>query len=571
MTQETPPTSVADRPSQPDETPEPFSSVEKSDSEPLKKTKSEDKYPPQTTVNIVMFACFLATFLVALDRTIIATAVPVITNRFHSLADVGWYASAYMLTMCGFQLMVGRIYTFYNPKWVYLINILIFELGSLICGIAPNSTTLIVGRAVAGLGSCGIFGGAIVIIVYILPLHKRPAYTGLFGAVFGISSVAGPLLGGAFTDHVSWRWCFYINLPLGAIVIPIVFFFLNLDFEPSQKITWKERVMQLDPYGSALFIPGVVCLLLALQNGGILWPWDSARVIALLVLFGILITGFIAVQFWRQETATVPPRIVRESRSIIAGVLFCFCSGGGWMIYVFYLPIWFQAIKNASAMKSGIMTIPFVLGIVISSIMAGFLTKTVGYYTPWMYISCIVAPIGAGLMTTFTTHTNHSKWIGYQALYGLGVGIGMQQPSVAAQTVLNKKDVSTGVSLIFFAQNLGGAVFVSVANNVFTNKLSQSLGSIPGLDGDLVTTVGATELRKYVPQELLGEVLVKYNGALRMAFIVATAMTTSSVLGAALMEWRSVKKDAGPGGRPKTKESEGSQEEKGWEKCKETA
>ena len=232
------------------------------------------------------------------------------------------------------------------------------------------------------------------------------------------------------------------------------------------------------------------------------------------------------------------------------------------MVFVYYLPIWFQAIKGVSAMKSGIMTIPLVLGLVITSIMAGFLTKKVGYYTPWMYISCVITPIGAGLMTTFTTHTNHSKWIGYQAMYGLGLGLGMQQPSVAAQTVLPKKDVPTGAALIFFCQTLGGSVFVSVANNIFDNKLSQSLSSIPGLYGELVTNVGATDLRKVVPADMLDVVLVKYNASLITTFIVGTAVATATFFGAALMEWRSVKKEAGPGGRPRSAKSDGSQQEK---------
>ena len=545
-----------------DDSPASPSSDIKSSSDELQKTPTEDQYPPQATVNIVMFACFLAAFLVALDRLIIATAIPVITNHFDSLADVGWYASAYLLTMCSFQLICGRIYTFFNPKWVYLSCITIFELGSLVCGVAPNSTTLIVGRAIAGLGSCGIFSGAIILIVHVLPLHKRPAYTGLFGAVFGIASVAGPLLGGAFTDHLTWRWCFYINLPIGGVVIAIVFFFLNIDFGARQQLTWKEKLLKLDPYGSALFLPGMVCLLLALQNGGTLWAWGSGRVIALLVIFGLTMIGFVAVQIWKQEDATVPPRILTHYRSVVAGCIYATFGGAGMMVFVYYIPIWFQAIKGVSAMKSGIDTIPMVVGLVISSIMAGFLTKKTGYYTPWMYISCVITPIAAGLITSWTPHTNHSKWIGFQAMYGLGLGFGMQQPSVAAQTVLPKKDVPTGAALMFFSQTLGGSIFVSVANNIFDNKLAQSLSNIPSLNDGLVTKVGATDLRKYVPTELLNEVLIKYNAALRTAFIVGTAVAAATIFGAALMEWRSVKQDAGPGGRPKSAKSDGNQQEK---------
>ena len=159
----------------------------------------------------VVVALCLAIFLVALDNTIIAVAIPKITDEFSALNDVGWYASSYLLTTCAFQLLFGKFYTFFSIKWVFLIAIGIFELGSLVCGVAPSSIALIIGRAVAGVGSAGIFSGGLTIIAYSVPLTKRPIYTGLIGGMYGIASVAGPLMGGAFTDRLTWRWCFYSN------------------------------------------------------------------------------------------------------------------------------------------------------------------------------------------------------------------------------------------------------------------------------------------------------------------------------------------------------------------------
>jgi hypothetical protein len=175
----------------------------------LDKPTDEAQYPGGFKLITVVIALCFAVFLVALDNTIVATAIPRITNDFHSLDDVGWYASSYLLTTCAFQLLFGKFYTFFSIKWVFLLAIGIFELGSLICGVAPNSVALILGRAIAGVGSAGIFSGGLIIIAYSVPLEKRPIYTGLIGAMYGIASVAGPLMGGAFTDHLTWRWCFY--------------------------------------------------------------------------------------------------------------------------------------------------------------------------------------------------------------------------------------------------------------------------------------------------------------------------------------------------------------------------
>lgn len=447
--------------------------------------------------------------------------------------------------MSGFQLFIGRVYTFYNPKTVYISCLAIFELGSLICGVAPNSATLIVGRAIAGLGSSGMMSGAITIIVFIVPLRSRPAYTGMFGAVFMIASVAGPLLGGLFTDKVSWRWCFYINLPIGGLMAVILFFALKLPAAATErkKESLKTNLGKLDPIGTAVFLPAIVCLLLALQWGGTTYDWSNWRIILLLVLSGILFIIFVYLQHLFQEHATVPPRILKY-RAVSAGVTYAFFSGSAMMTLTYFLPIWFQAIKGASAVHSGIMNLPAVLGITVSSITAGFLTRKIGYFTQWMYLSCILSSIGTGLISTFSTTTNHPKWIGYQALWGIGLGFGMQQPSVGAQVSLPRKDVATGASMMFFAQALGGAIFVSVANNIFDNTLFHDLQEIPGVDADVITHVGATDLRKMVPSNLLGPVLVAYNDALRSAFYVCVGLSCATILGCLTMEWKNLKKVA---------------------------
>ncbi|KAF3169213.1 hypothetical protein TWF788_010690 [Orbilia oligospora] len=245
--------------------------------------EEETVYPGRLKVVLITIGLMLAVFLVALDQTIIATAIPRITDRFQSIRDIGWYGSAYFLTGTALQPTFGRVYKTFSIKGTFLTAIGFFELGSLICGVAPNSATLIVGRAIAGIGVGGIFSGCILILAHILPLRKRPLAIACLASVWGIASIIGPLLGGAFTDHVSWRWCFYINLPLGAISVIVVTLVLKLPHK-SEGLTLRERIYQLDLVGAAILIPTVVSLLLALQWGGTTYAWNDPRIIGLFII-----------------------------------------------------------------------------------------------------------------------------------------------------------------------------------------------------------------------------------------------------------------------------------------------
>lgn len=445
-----------------------------------------------------------------------------------------------MLTNCAFQLSFGKMYQFYSVKFVFMTAIALFEIGSAICGAAPSSVAFIIGRAIAGVGSAGIMSGAITVIVYAVPLHKRPLFQGLFGAVFGLASVVGPLLGGAFTSKVTWRWCFYINLPFGGVAMVFIFFLLTIPKRASERLQNRQKLAHLDALGVFFLLPGVICLLLALQWGGTEYAWRSARIIALLVLAGVLLIAFVAVQILRPETATIPPRIFCQ-QSILAGFCATFTVGASMMIIVYYLPIWFQAIQNVSAVDSGIRLLPLVLPMVAASVITGALTARIGYYTPFMLFGVVLLSIGAGLLTTLQVTTGEGKWIGYQVLYGFGMGCTFQAPNLAAQTVLPTIDVPVGTSLMFFSQLLGGAIFTSVGSNVLSTELLKRLAGIPGVDPAEVLNQGATELTKSVGTEALPAVLEAYNGSLRKVFQVGLIMTCLTILGAAALEWRSVK------------------------------
>ncbi|KAM6534961.1 hypothetical protein FALCPG4_004577 [Fusarium falciforme] len=510
----------------------------------------DPKPEPETSTNdqafisggklaLILAALYATMFLVALDRTIIGTAVPRISTEFHALDDISWYASAYLITSSATQLLWGRIYTFYSTKLIFIAAVVIFEVGSALCGAAPNSTAFIIGRAIAGMGSAGIFSGSSVILTQILPLEKRPMYIGMMGSIFGVASIVGPLMGGAFTDNVTWRWCFYINLPIGGAVLAVLFVFLHVP-QVTNTETLKRQFIRMDPIGTVLFLPGIVCLILALQWGGASYPWSDGRIIALFVVAGVLLLAFIGVQIWRQEDATTPPRIVSQ-RSVACGIVYAMCIGGGMISLLYTLPIWFQAIKGTSAIQSGIDTIPLVLSLVVGAIMSGAIITRTGYYVPWMFVATILTSVGSGLMTTFKTNTGHSAWIGYQVLFGLGLGTGMQQPSMAAQTVLSQSDVSIGISLMFFSQSLGGAVFICIGQSIFVNYLSDGLKAVSGINIQAILEAGATALSDLVPANKLHEVLVVYNDALQKAFIVVVAVSAFMVVPALGMEWRTVK------------------------------
>ncbi|PVH89679.1 MFS general substrate transporter [Cadophora sp. DSE1049] len=520
----------------------------------VKKDAEEDmQYPHGLKLWIILSALCLAVFLVALDQTIISTAIPKITDRFKSIQDIGWYGSSYLLTATALQPTFGRIYTIFDIKYTFMTAIVIFEIGSLVCATAPTSNALIVGRAIAGMGTGGLFSGAIVILAYCLPLRKRPAAFGLIGGMWGIASVAGPLLGGVFTDEISWRWCFYINLPIGAVSIVVIYFFLRIKRENNpDNLSITQRILKLDLIGASILVPAVICLLLALQWGGSTYPWNNSRIIGLFVGFGLLTIIFVYTQIRLGDRGTLPPRLFKN-RNVVCALAFALFFGSGFFAIIFYLAIYFQSVKGSSATKAGIQLLPLLISTVISSMVTGGLITAIGYYVPVMLFCMVLFSIGAGLITTFDTHTPFAQWFGYQIITGAGIGVGFQGGIVVVQTVLPLSDVPVATACVSFFQTLGGALFIAVAQTLFQNGLLSGIEKYsPSLPSQLFLRSGATQIREIL-KELgqegeLENVLRAYVDGLRGTFWITAACAIAAFFCCVGLEWRSVKDGHGQGG-----------------------
>jgi hypothetical protein len=268
--------------------------------------------------------------------------------------------------------------------------------------------------------------------------------------------------------------------------------------------------------------------------------WSNGRIIALFVLAGVLLIIFGVVQVKLPATATLPPHVFKQ-RSVLSALLATTCIGAGNYLFVYFLPIYFQVCKGASAAQSGIRLLAMLLPMVFGSITGGMINTKIGYYTPLGIIGSCVMAVGAGLITTFGPGTGEGKWIGYQVLYGIGLGYCFQIPNLAAQTCLPKKNVPTGIALMIFGQLLGAAVFVAVGENVLGNQLVSRLSSVPGFDSSLVTSGGITSLLNSFPPSSDATVISAYNAALQKVFQVGLIVSCISVLGLASLEWRSVK------------------------------
>ncbi|OJD19720.1 hypothetical protein AJ78_00343 [Emergomyces pasteurianus Ep9510] len=491
----------------------------------------------------LILGLMLAMFVVALDNTIIATAIPKLTAEFVALLDVGWYGSIYILCTVALQPTFGKIYSFWDTKYTFLTAIFIFEVGSVICAAATSSNMFIVGRAISGCGAAGVFSGVMTIVGYAARVEQRPACLAFVVSMFAVSAIVGPLLGGVLTDKASWRWCFWINPLIGSGAVVAVIVFFKSPKRHACTLTPIEKAREMDIPGSALLIGGCTCLLLALQQGGTRYAWADARIWGLLAIgFPLLIALFIYQQIRRGERATIPPGLFMQ-RTVLSCSLFAFFQMATVFVHVFYLPFYFQSIQGVSAIDSGIRSIPYLLANVVPAIVVAGVLPKAGYYTPFMIAGGIFAVVGAGLLYTLKVDSPAAEWIGYQIIAGFGVGLSAQLPIVAIQTILKPKDYPVGNAIYLFFQNLGGSITISIAQTILQNTLYHEIPlAVPSpISAQDVINAGVTNLRESFPSTVLAGILKAYMTAINRAFALPIAMAALTLISACFVEWKSVK------------------------------
>ncbi|KAI3576306.1 major facilitator superfamily domain-containing protein [Fusarium oxysporum f. sp. albedinis] len=499
------------------------------------------QYPKGLEMFFIMLALVLSITLCSLDQTIVATAVPKITDQFGRLQDISWYGSAYFLTLGAFQSLWGKIYKFFPLKISFLVSILIFELGSLISAVARNSTTVIVGRSIAGLGASGIAPGVYTIPAFIAEPEKRATYTGFIGLSYGIAAVAGPLIGGGLTDGASWRWCFYINLPIGGLAVLVIL--LTFKTPAGVKVvdaTLKEKLLQMDFIGTALVMGASLSLLLALQYGGVTHAWNSSVVIGLLVGFVLMVTALIGVEFWLGERAMLTPRLIRQ-RTVWVNAVWGFFFAGSYFITLYYLPIYFQSIDNQSPIGSGVRNIPLIALFSVATFASGKAITKTGTAAPYLVVSSVIVTIASGLFYTLDIGTSTGKWVGYQILAGFGYGIGLQVPVVISQAFAAPSDMAPVTSIIIFARTLGGTFLITAAQSGFINQIIHKLSrTAPTVDPALVTETGATTLRQNFSGAELDGILHAYAWGIKVAFAITIAACGITVITSLFTKWTNI-------------------------------
>ncbi|KAJ5374198.1 efflux pump antibiotic resistance protein [Penicillium concentricum] len=420
---------------------------------------------------IAVCAILSSTFLFSLDNTVVADVQPNIVNDFGSAEKLPWVGAAFGLGATSI-LPWGKAYGVFNIKWLYVGTVIIFEIGSAICGAANNMTALILGRVIAGVGGSGMYSGCLTYLAITTTPNEQPVLMSLVGMVWAVGTVLGPVVGGAFADSsATWRWAFYINLVIGAIFAP-AYLFLLPDIDMQRNTPLAQKLKQVDWLGLFFFYAGMVCLIVAINFGGSVYSWSSGAEIAFWVVGGISWIIFGLTQhftpFIQKAHRLYPTQLMR--RPLLLNLQFqLFLSSGVLLGAAYYIPLYFQFAQGDSALQAAVRLLPYIMMVAAFALINGALMTKLGYYMPWYTFGGALILIGSALMYTVDISTKIGNVYGYTVLMGIGVGSYVHACYPVAQNLVGPTEIPDVISFMSVAQSTGITVFLAVMGTVYNN------------------------------------------------------------------------------------------------------
>ncbi|MEO5877943.1 MAG: MDR family MFS transporter [Streptosporangiaceae bacterium] len=474
------------------------------------KEQMDAAQPSKRQTMVILSGLMLGMFMAALDQMIVSTALPTIVRELDGLEHISWVVTAYLLASTVAMPLYGKLGDQYGRKPVFVFVIVVFLIGSVLCGVAQSMPQLIAFRAIQGLGGGGLMLSAMSIVADVVPPRDRGRYQGLFGSMFGLASIAGPLVGGFFTDHLTWRWIFYINLPIGAAALLVAVFGLHLHKPDHGK-------PKIDYLGAVLIAAGVACIVLLTSWGGTQYDWDSPMIISLGIGGAALLTVFGFVET-RVAEPIIPMSLFRN-RTVSSASGISFFVGFAMFGCIAFLPLFLQIVSGFSATNSGFLTLPLMAGLLVTSIVAGRLTSRTGHYKIFPIAGTLIAIIGMFLLSTMDQDTTRAQSGLYMLVLGAGLGMVMQTVILAVQNTVERKDLGTGTSTVTFARQVGASFGVAVFGAIFNNRLSAELSTrLPDGANPPRTNSISRDVIDALPPQLRDAVLASFSHALTDVF-----------------------------------------------------